>query len=75
MATSEQNAVAATGQQQEENGHQAVRTWFRRIFNSSSSEDSGSNDGDTNYRPKATLGILSDRQTDEVPGKTRMPNS
>ncbi|KAL4970206.1 putative MFS transporter [Aspergillus stella-maris] len=75
MATSEENAVAAMGQQQEANGHQAGGPWFRRIFNSSSSGGSGSNDEDTNYRPKATLGILSDRQTDEVPGTVLLLSS
>ncbi|KAL4951695.1 MFS transporter [Aspergillus filifer] len=77
MPTSEENAVAATAQHQEENGRQfqSGRPWFRRIFNSSSSGDSGSNDEDANYRPKATLGILSDRQTDEVPGTVLLLSS
>ncbi|KAL4941624.1 hypothetical protein BDV06DRAFT_194032 [Aspergillus oleicola] len=77
MATSEGNAIAAMGQQHEDTGPQlqSGRPWFRRIFNRSSSGDSDSNAEDTDYRPKATLGILSDRQTDEVPGTVLLLSS
>ena len=46
---------------------QAVSRW-RRLFGGKTKEDSESSE-DHNYRAKSTLGILSDRETDEVPGE------
>ncbi|KAJ5622712.1 MFS transporter [Penicillium herquei] len=40
---------------------------WRRIFGGKSSQDAQA-DRPSNYRPTSTLGILSDKQTDEVPG-------
>lgn len=44
-----------------------ARTW-RRVFSQRQTDDQES-DEEASYRPKSTLGILSDKQTDEVPGK------
>lgn len=47
---------------------QATPSW-KRWFGGKSDE-SQSSEQDDSYRPKLTLGILSDKQTDEVPGKS-----
>lgn len=44
---------------------QAVPRW-RRFFGGRSVENA---DNEETYRARSTLGILSDKQTDEVPGK------
>ncbi|KAL3468805.1 major facilitator superfamily domain-containing protein [Aspergillus californicus] len=75
MATSEGH-MAETGQQQDNNGSrtQPDGSWWNKILRTSS-KGSGSDPEDLNYRPKATLGILSDRQTDEVPGTVLLLSS
>jgi hypothetical protein len=47
----------------------SVPRW-RQLFGGKPKEETESNDDQT-YRAKATLGILSDKQTDEVPGESR----
>lgn len=42
------------------------KPWFGR---SSSTDEAQSREKNDSYRPKSTLGILSDKETDEVPGK------
>ncbi|KAL4912373.1 major facilitator superfamily domain-containing protein [Aspergillus aurantiobrunneus] len=75
METSDGQTVAAAGQQQEDIGCQSQldRAWWRKIFRTTSPGDSSPEDMD--YRPRATLGILSDRQTDEVPGTVLLLSS
>ncbi|KAJ6151523.1 hypothetical protein N7470_007120 [Penicillium chermesinum] len=49
------------------------RTW-RRFFGESSTGNQAS-DQEASYRPKSTLGILSDKHTDEVPGTVLLLSS
>lgn len=46
-----------------------LRIRWNWLGGSSATNQSDSRVEDKPYRPKATLGILSDKQTDEVPGK------
>lgn len=46
---------------------QPAASRWRRVFGGKSKEDPESSEDQT-YRAKSTLGILSDRETDEVPG-------
>lgn len=43
--------------------------WKRWFGRSSSTGEEQPREGENPYRPKSTLGILSDKETDEVPGK------
>ena len=43
--------------------------WKRWFGRSSSTDEAQSWEREGSYRPKSTLGILSDKETDEVPGK------
>ncbi|KAL4743535.1 major facilitator superfamily domain-containing protein [Aspergillus similis] len=70
--------AAAAGQQQEDMGsQQSDKGWWKKVFRSGSSGNSSSslNPEDIDYRPRATLGILSDRKTDEVPGTVLLLSS
>ncbi|KAL4897519.1 major facilitator superfamily domain-containing protein [Aspergillus ambiguus] len=50
--------------------------WRRKWFGSSGSQDESDNIGDSRiYRSRATLGILSDKETDEVPGTVLLLSS
>lgn len=71
MATTEGHMDAGTARQQEQDGSRSRsdRSWWKNIFRSSSSGDDGSSAEHMDYRSRATLGILSDPDTDEVPGK------
>lgn len=42
--------------------------WWKRVLKPSSANDVDFNQDNVNYRSKSTLGILSDKETDEVPG-------
>ncbi|KAL2813120.1 major facilitator superfamily domain-containing protein [Aspergillus granulosus] len=66
----------ATEQAQEDTGSptRSERRWWKKL-GAKSPSDSSSNAEETNYRPRATLGILSDRQTDEVPGTVLLLSS
>ncbi|KAL4781805.1 major facilitator superfamily domain-containing protein [Aspergillus varians] len=77
MTTSEGHMVAATGQQQEDNDppSRSDRGWWRKMFHPTSPGDTPSATEDMNYRPRATLGILSDPETDEVPGTVLLLSS
>lgn len=46
---------------------QPAASRWRRVFGGKTKEDPEFSEGQ-NYRAKSTLGILSDRETDEVPG-------
>lgn len=48
--------------------HQSSIPRWRRLFGGKPKEETVSHE-DQSYRAKATLGILSDKQTDEVPGE------
>ncbi|KAL4821004.1 major facilitator superfamily domain-containing protein [Aspergillus spinulosporus] len=70
--------AATAGQPQEDmDSQQPDKGWWRRVFRSVSSGNSSSSPSpeDINYRPRATLGILSDRETDEVPGTVLLLSS
>lgn len=71
MATTEGYTDAGTAQQQGQDDPrpQPDRGWWKKIFRPSSSPDDGSSAEHMDYRSRATLGILSDPETDEVPGK------
>ncbi|KAL4873601.1 hypothetical protein BDV12DRAFT_81230 [Aspergillus spectabilis] len=77
MATLEGLMVAPTEQQQEDTGSHSHpnRPWWKKIFRSASPEESPPIAEETNYRSKATLGILSDPETDEVPGTVLLLSS
>jgi hypothetical protein len=51
-----------------EKTHPSTMPRWRRVFGKKPNRDQEENE-DSIYRPKRTLGILSDRETDEVPGK------
>lgn len=53
----------------EDSGHRPPAKPGWRRWLSSSANESESADEDKPYRARATMGILSDRETDEVPGK------
>ncbi|KAL2850752.1 major facilitator superfamily domain-containing protein [Aspergillus pseudoustus] len=76
MATRDNPPVSATEQAQEDRGTptRLERRWWKKL-GARSPSDSSSNAEDTNYRPRATLGILSDPQTDEVPGTVLLLSS
>jgi hypothetical protein len=48
--------------------HQPAVSRWRRVFGGKSKEAPESSEDQT-YRARSTLGILSDKQTDEVPGE------
>ncbi|KAL5002485.1 major facilitator superfamily domain-containing protein [Aspergillus recurvatus] len=56
---------------------QSDKGWWKKVFRSTSSGNSSSSPSpeDIDYRPRATLGILSDRETDEVPGTVLLLSS
>ncbi|KAL2794368.1 major facilitator superfamily domain-containing protein [Aspergillus keveii] len=76
MATSDSPPAPPTEREQEDTGSptRTERKWWKKL-GAKSPSDSSSNAEDTNYRPRATLGILSDRQTDEVPGTVLLLSS
>lgn len=49
---------------------QPASSRWRRVFGGKTKEDTVSS-GDQTYRAKSTLGILSDKETDEVPDSGR----
>jgi hypothetical protein len=51
---------------------QPTASRWRRVFGGKAKEDPESGEGQT-YRSKSTLGILSDKETDEVPGEYTVP--
>ncbi|KAJ5857088.1 Major facilitator superfamily domain general substrate transporter [Penicillium solitum] len=53
---------------------QPAASRWRRIFGGKTKEDTESS-GDQTYRAKSTLGILSDKETDEVPGTVLLLSS
>lgn len=59
-----------TGSEKPSSGH-----WWRKVLRPSSGDDSEANSGDLNYRSRSTLGILSDKETDEVPGTVLLLSS
>lgn len=61
-STMEENTAVDPVQQQP-----AASRW-RRLFGGKTKEDFERSENQT-YRAKSTLGILSDRETDEVPGE------
>jgi hypothetical protein len=65
LSTVEKNVVTDPVQQQ------PTTSRWKRLFGGKSTEDPESGE-EQNYRAKSTLGILSDKQTDEVPGKLRV---
>ncbi|KAL4991480.1 major facilitator superfamily domain-containing protein [Aspergillus falconensis] len=70
--------AAAVRQRQEDMGsQQSDKGWWKKVFRSTSSGNSSSSPspGNIDYRPRATLGILSDRETDEVPGTVLLLSS
>ncbi|OJJ61242.1 hypothetical protein ASPSYDRAFT_809989 [Aspergillus sydowii CBS 593.65] len=77
MATTEGYTDAGTAQQQGQDGPrpQPDRGWWKKIFRPSSSPDDGSSAEHMDYRSRATLGILSDPETDEVPGTVLLLSS
>ncbi|KAL2831151.1 major facilitator superfamily domain-containing protein [Aspergillus cavernicola] len=76
MATPEGHMVA-TGQQQEDTGSpaQSDRGWWNKIFRPTLPEGSSLDQENMDYRPRSTLGVLSDRQTDQVPGTVLLLSS
>jgi hypothetical protein len=75
MATTEEHMDAGTARQEEQDGSRSRpdRGWWKNMFRSSSSGDGDSSAEHMDYRSRATLGILSDPETDEVPGKNSVP--
>ncbi|KAJ5473029.1 hypothetical protein N7530_007030 [Penicillium desertorum] len=53
---------------------QPTASRWRRVFGGKAKEDPESSEGQT-YRSKSTLGILSDKETDEVPGTVLLLSS
>ncbi|QMW45972.1 hypothetical protein G4B11_009427 [Aspergillus flavus] len=49
--------------------------WWKRVLKPSSANDVDFNQDNVNYRSKSTLGILSDKETDEVPGTVLLLSS
>ncbi|KAE8315558.1 hypothetical protein BDV41DRAFT_562714 [Aspergillus transmontanensis] len=49
--------------------------WWKRVLKPSSANDVDFNQDNINYRSKSTLGILSDKETDEVPGTVLLLSS
>ncbi|KAB8277920.1 hypothetical protein BDV30DRAFT_223262 [Aspergillus minisclerotigenes] len=49
--------------------------WWKRVLKPSSTNDVDFNQDNVNYRSKSTLGILSDKETDEVPGTVLLLSS
>lgn len=63
----EQPPLTATeGTEADPNTPKSAAPRWRRFFGASKEESANENQ---TYRSKATLGILSDKQTDEVPGE------
>ncbi|KAL4884757.1 major facilitator superfamily domain-containing protein [Aspergillus karnatakaensis] len=77
MATPEGHMATTTGLQQEDTGSQSNPStrWWKKIFHAASQEDSPPGQEETSYRSRATLGILSDPETDEVPGTVLLLSS
>ncbi|BCS22844.1 putative MFS transporter [Aspergillus puulaauensis] len=77
MATTEGHMDAGTARQQEQDGSRSRsdRSWWKNIFRSSPSGDDDSSAEHMDYRSRATLGILSDPDTDEVPGTVLLLSS
>ncbi|OGE54477.1 hypothetical protein PENARI_c006G04657 [Penicillium arizonense] len=68
LSTVEENVVTDPVEQQ------PTTSRWKRLFGGKSTEDPESGE-DRNYRAKSTLGILSDKQTDEVPGTVLLLSS
>ncbi|KKK18493.1 hypothetical protein ARAM_001905 [Aspergillus rambellii] len=67
-------APAAQSLNDSNNEKSQSTSWWKKLLGSSS-DDANSNVDDIGYRPRATLGILSDRETDEVPGTVLLLSS
>ena len=70
MASTQEDHSTAMGGNSEANpvsSQPSVPRW-RRLFGGKPKEEAEFNEDQT-YRAKATLGILSDKKTDEVPGE------
>ncbi|KAE8139548.1 major facilitator superfamily domain-containing protein [Aspergillus pseudotamarii] len=73
MAT---EATASPGEQPEASSQRpSAGPWWKRVLKPSSANDAEVNQDSINYRSKSTLGILSDKQTDEVPGTVLLLSS
>ncbi|PYH29464.1 putative MFS transporter [Aspergillus neoniger CBS 115656] len=70
MATGEEPATASPAQQSN-----PARSWWKRLRGSNAPETPAITTGQSPYRPKRTLGILSDKETDEVPGTVLLLSS
>lgn len=70
MDSAEDSPPSATEETKSRNDtpQQAVTPRWRRLFGGSKGTSEGPDEHST-YRAKSTLGILSDKQTDEVPGR------
>ncbi|KAL4805596.1 major facilitator superfamily domain-containing protein [Aspergillus unguis] len=77
MATTGGNMATASEQQHEDPASQSGSDvgWWKKVFRSNRLGTSSPNPEDMDYRPRTTLGILSDRQTDEVPGTVLLLSS
>ena len=67
MATGEEARDAPTAQQSK-----PTNGWWKRLTGTNAPETPTIATSQSPYRPKATLGILSDKQTDEVPGMLQL---
>ncbi|OOF90845.1 hypothetical protein ASPCADRAFT_211802 [Aspergillus carbonarius ITEM 5010] len=70
MATGEEARDAPTAQQSK-----PTNGWWKRLTGTNAPETPTIATSQSPYRPKATLGILSDKQTDEVPGTVLLLSS
>ncbi|KAE8349469.1 major facilitator superfamily domain-containing protein [Aspergillus coremiiformis] len=69
-ATASPSEHPEVGSQRPSSGH-----WWRKAFRRSPANNSESDQNNLNYRSKSTLGILSDKETDEVPGTVLLLSS
>ncbi|KAE8160823.1 hypothetical protein BDV40DRAFT_289784 [Aspergillus tamarii] len=69
-------ATASPGEHREASSQRpSSGPWWKRVLKPSSANDAEANQDNINYRSKSTLGILSDKQTDEVPGTVLLLSS
>lgn len=67
MATGEEPPTASPAQQSN-----PARGWWKRLRGSNAPETPAITTSQSPYRPRRTLGILSDKETDEVPGTLQL---
>ncbi|CAK37944.1 uncharacterized protein An02g13600 [Aspergillus niger] len=70
MATGEEPPTASPAQQSN-----PARGWWKRLRGSNAPETPAITTSQSPYRPRRTLGILSDKETDEVPGTVLLLSS